>query len=39
LVACITLGVIVFAAAAWGLRVEGREELAALIKRKLKRGG
>ncbi len=29
----------VFAAAAWGLRVEGREELAALIKRKLKRGG
>jgi putative peptidoglycan lipid II flippase len=39
LAACIVVGLGVFAAAAWGLRVEGREELAALIKRKLKRGG
>jgi len=39
LAACIALGVGVFAAAAWALRVEGREELTALIKRKLKRSG
>jgi putative peptidoglycan lipid II flippase len=39
LAACIALGVGVFAAAAWSLRVEGREELTALIKRKLKRSG
>lgn len=37
LAACIAVGVGVFAAAAWMLRVEGREELVALIKRKLKR--
>ena len=39
LAACIALGVGVFAAAVWALRVEGREELTALIKRKLKRSG
>ncbi len=39
LAACIAVGLGVFAAAAWGLRVEGRDELAALIKRKLKRSG
>lgn len=39
LAACIAVGLGVFAAAAWGLRVEGRDELASLIKRKLKRSG
>ncbi|MEY4489646.1 MAG: hypothetical protein RIQ79_2154, partial [Verrucomicrobiota bacterium] len=38
LAACIAVGVTVFATAAWVLRVEGRDELIALVRRKLKRG-
>lgn len=38
LAVCVAAGLAVFAAVAWGLRVEGREELAALVRRKLGRG-
>lgn len=38
LAGCIAIGMGVFATTAWCLRVEGRDELGALIKRKLKRG-
>lgn len=38
LVVCVTLGVAIFASAAWLLRVEGFAEALALVKRKLRRG-
>jgi putative peptidoglycan lipid II flippase len=38
LMVCVGAGSIVFVAAAWALRVEGRDELAALVLRKLGRG-
>jgi putative peptidoglycan lipid II flippase len=37
LAACVAAGIVVFAACAWGLRIEGREELVALVRRKLGR--
>ena len=35
LLVCVGAGLVVFAGAAWALRVEGRDELAALVQRKL----
>jgi putative peptidoglycan lipid II flippase len=37
LAACVAAGIVVFAACAWALRIEGREELVALVRRKLGR--
>lgn len=38
LAACIVIGITVFGAGAWILRVEGRDEAVALVRRKLLRG-